>query len=75
MDTNKAAWFKRSKDLKLENSYLLINNSNNKFSGYFDISSIPRYIILDENGSVYSINAPRPSDPEAVENILEILLK
>lgn len=75
MDSKKSDWLKRSKMLKLKNSYLLINNINNKFSDYFDISSIPRYIILDKNGNVYSTKGPRPSQSTEWESILNSLLK
>jgi thiol-disulfide isomerase/thioredoxin len=75
IDKSKTDWLKGSKKFNLENSYLLINNANNKFSDYFDISSIPRYIILDKNKNVYSANAPRPSQIAKWENILKELLK
>lgn len=75
IDKSKNDWLKGSKKFNLENSYLLINNANNKFSDYFDISSIPRYIILDKNKNVYLANAPRPSQVAEWENILKELLK
>lgn len=75
IDKSKNDWLKESKKINLENSYLLINNANNKFSDYFDISSIPRYIILDKNKNVYSANAPRPSQLAELENVLKLLLK
>ncbi|MFC3809676.1 TlpA family protein disulfide reductase [Lacihabitans lacunae] len=34
--------------------------------------SIPRYIIIDENGKILSTNAPRPSDPALIQLLKEL---
>jgi len=37
----------------------------------YNITGIPRFLLIDENGRIASANAPRPSDP----NIKEVLMK
>jgi hypothetical protein len=34
--------------------------------------SIPRYILIDENGKILSTNAPRPSDPALIQLLKEL---
>jgi thiol-disulfide isomerase/thioredoxin len=41
---------------------------------FFQVASIPRYMIMDRNGEIVDQNARRPSDPET-ENVLLQLLK
>lgn len=41
---------------------------------YFQVASIPRYMIMDKNGEIIERNARRPSDP-ATEGILIDLIK
>lgn len=48
-------------DIKGEH-YLLNNNEYSALSEKFQISGIPRYILVDRNGRVFSDNAKRPSD-------------
>ena len=36
----------------------------------YNISGIPRFFIIDENGHIINANAPRPSDPKAKEILL-----
>lgn len=43
-------------------------------SPYFQVASIPRYMIMDRNGELVDRNARRPSDPET-ENILVNLVQ
>ncbi|GHM99104.1 hypothetical protein WSM22_05940 [Cytophagales bacterium WSM2-2] len=39
----------------------------------FDVTSIPRYILLDQNGSIVHLEAKRPSDPELSKQIDKLL--
>lgn len=40
------------------------------FAKSFNITSIPRFIVIDKNGKFIDANAPRPSNKEAVETLL-----
>lgn len=73
-DKNKKFWKKKSDEIGLKNSYLISNDFENNFTYYFNIFSLPRYIIIDKNGNVVTANAPRPSNKEGIENILDDLL-
>ncbi|MFD2098517.1 TlpA family protein disulfide reductase [Flagellimonas iocasae] len=44
---------------------------NSQLVADYNISGIPRFLIIDENGQIISANAPRPSDPKAKEILLE----
>jgi thiol-disulfide isomerase/thioredoxin len=50
--------------LPLNNSFLTVNNFNSEFAKNFNITSIPRYILIGKHGKVISADAPRPSDPK-----------
>ena len=40
---------------------------------YFQINSIPRYMLIDKKGNIIDINAKRPSDEAAYDDILKLL--
>ncbi len=52
----------------------LYAGSNNELSKYYDIKSIPRFMLFDKNGKIITTDSPRPSDPELKE-LLEQLVK
>lgn len=39
----------------------------------YKISSIPRYMIINKKGEIVNPNAPRPSNPETLEQLLKLL--
>lgn len=39
----------------------------------YKISSIPRYMIIDKKGNIVNPNAPRPSNPETLQELLKLL--
>jgi thiol-disulfide isomerase/thioredoxin len=40
---------------------------------YFRVQSIPRYILIDKNGEIANIEAPRPSSPELWNELLKLM--
>lgn len=76
-DNDKKSWMKKSKELKLNNAdnFLVQNNFKSNFSAYFNIASIPRYIIIGKNNIVVNSNAPRPTNKDALIKILDDLIK
>jgi thiol-disulfide isomerase/thioredoxin len=77
IDEKESAWSNASSFEGLNNfkhNYLLVNPKNNTWIKQFDIKTIPRYIILGQNGTVLNSNAPKPSDTSLIP-ILETYLK
>ena len=73
IDDDETRWKKGIEDNELDNGIMLLSPGGWKSDAckYFQINSIPRYMIIDKKGNIVNINAPRPSD----ENILDELLK
>ncbi|NLR80692.1 TlpA family protein disulfide reductase [Chitinophaga eiseniae] len=51
------------------NSFVLMGSNQSSFVKQHRIHSIPRYILLRNNGQIISEDAPRPGDPQAAELI------
>lgn len=54
-------WFMEAK-LKSKSVLQLHANDDNKFSNDYDVQSIPRFILIDDEGNVVNAEMPRPSD-------------
>jgi thiol-disulfide isomerase/thioredoxin len=77
LDEKESAWSKASGFEGLNNfkhNYLLGNPKNSTLIKQFDIKTIPRYLILGQNGTVLNSKAPKPSDKSLIP-ILETYLK
>ena len=76
IDENAVAWEKASKQIGLPDakSYLLPNSKKSAIAKQFNISSIPRYIIIGKDGKVINADAPRPSD-QKIRKLFDELLK
>lgn len=73
IDASKEAWLKAIQDLQIEGVHA--NSPGNwasKACKYFQISSIPRYMILNKKGEVTEFNAKRPSDPTLADDLARI---
>lgn len=69
------SWEKMVKNEGLEGIQLFADNSfDSEFIKAYGISSIPRFIIIDQDGKVYDPKAPRPSY-DKTKLLLESLLK
>lgn len=75
IDNNEAAW---KKGIEQNN----IQAGEHAFSPggwgasvvkYFGIKGIPRYVLIDKKGDIADGNAKRPSDPAALDDILNLL--
>ena len=42
-------------------------------ASYFQLSSIPRYMILDKKGNIAESKAKRPSDPSVVDDLVKLI--
>jgi thiol-disulfide isomerase/thioredoxin len=71
----KDKWLKMIEDQQLEGIQLLADNEwNSDFLTAYNITGIPRFILLDKNGNVVDADAPSPSNPKLKElfNSLEL---
>lgn len=74
IDANEAAWKKGINDMNIEGTNLISpGNWNSNVCRYFQINSIPRYMIMDRKGNIVDYNAKRPSDPELLNDLLKLL--
>jgi hypothetical protein len=47
--------------------YQLWSGKDFSFQKAYQITGIPRFILIDPNGNIVDANAPRPSDPKLKE--------
>ena len=73
LDDNENIWKLYTKNFKSfmidSNSYLLINNFNSSICKKYNISSIPRYMVFDENKNVISLNFKMDNQNEAIKQL------
>lgn len=76
LDDNPSAWKKAVTFIGNDrtSNFLLPKGFKSELARKFKISSIPKYVIIDKNGKILNINAPRPSDPN-IKLIFNELLK
>ena len=61
---HKDKWLKMIEDEDLKGIQLLADQDwNSEFVTSYNITGIPRFILLDQEGNIVNSNAPRPSDP------------
>lgn len=64
----KDKWLKMIEDQQLKGIQILADNEwNSDFLTAYNITGIPRFILLDKNGNVVDANAPSPSNPKLKE--------
>ncbi|MCU0324234.1 MAG: redoxin family protein [Spirosomaceae bacterium] len=76
IDKDSNAWIKAQKKHQIppKRSYLFPNYENCLLSKQIELLSVPRYIIVDDKGTIVNSDAPRPSDP-LIREIFDKLLK
>ncbi|MBI2272140.1 MAG: TlpA family protein disulfide reductase [Bacteroidetes bacterium] len=74
IDDNEDAWKNTVKQLQLTGEHALSPGGwNSTAARQFQISSIPRYLLIDKKGNVVNPNASRPSDENTLQDILNLL--
>lgn len=72
VDQSVDAWKnKLNKDKPQWSQYVLTPENNKTFSEDWGISGIPRFIMIDANGNIFSPNATRPSEDATAKTIEE----
>lgn len=61
LDKSEKAWRDKMEALNMRGNQLL--NSDGSLADALNVRGIPRFLIYDKDGKLYSSNAPRPSDP------------
>jgi thiol-disulfide isomerase/thioredoxin len=72
IDSSKAKWKKKVKELELHGNVFHVAES--KYHKIMQVNGIPRFILYDKHGKLYTEKAPRPSNPE-IRTILKRLSK
>lgn len=74
IDNTEDIWKKALNTYKLEGVHGLSPGGWNSFvAKYYQINSIPRYLLIDKKGNVVDPNAKRPSDENTLQDILNLL--
>jgi thiol-disulfide isomerase/thioredoxin len=76
IDQDTASWRKGMRDMKMVGEqFISPGNWNSKACKYFQINSIPRYMIMDKKGEIVDINAKRPSDSTVLQELIDLTLQ
>jgi len=70
LDEKAGSWLTKMKALNMRGNQLL--NSDNTLAEALNVRGIPRFLIYDKQGKLYSTDAPRPSDPRLRELLLSL---
>lgn len=71
-DKNKEAWKKMVVKENLKGFQLYLGNKSD-FMNEYQISGIPRFILLDKESKIISANMTRPSDEATINRLIELL--
>ena len=73
VDRDKEAWKKMVKEKKLSGIHLYASPETKElFKKLYDLRSIPRYMLIDKEGNIISINAPMPSKGTTLESLINL---
>ncbi|MFD2554517.1 TlpA family protein disulfide reductase [Sphingobacterium tabacisoli] len=76
MDDHVDKWKKAIEEDQIEGVHVLSPDGNRgSFAKRYNISGIPRYMVIDRAGIMHENNAPRPSQQETVELLNKVLSK
>lgn len=65
----------QEEDLDTDENFVFLDADKSTFRKKFNITTIPRYIVLNKDGLVVNSDAPRPSDPQLFVIIKKYLKK
>ncbi|MET7001406.1 TlpA family protein disulfide reductase [Chitinophaga defluvii] len=74
VDDNKDKWKQAIEEDNIEGVHVISPDGNGKaFTKRYNISGVPRYMIIDKAGKMYNNDAPRPSDEITVVQLNQAL--
>lgn len=73
MESKKKTLMKLIKDHQLKNVHLFDPEQEHDLKKNYSISGIPRYVLIDRKGKIIDHNAKRPSNPELVTQLQNLL--
>ena len=72
--SKKEAWKTMVEEEGLKGIQLFADNCfDSAFADAYQVSSIPRFVLIDKEGKVVNPDAPRPSDTEEINQLFETL--
>jgi len=74
IDNDYDKWKKVLSDFNIKGSHFI--SPANKLDGagsYFEVTGIPRYIIINKDGSIADYNAKRPNDDDLLKELLKLI--
>ncbi len=72
LDQNKDSWIRAANKLKFDPSQHFLFKKDSRLKDLFALQAIPKYIIIDKKGNIFSPDAPRPSDPRLYNTLLKL---
>ena len=73
-DANFESWKAANKKEALtENSYFILNNKTSNYLRKLAIDLIPRYVLIDQNGTIVNPKAPGPDSDKTKEELNDLL--
>ena len=73
IDANQEGWKKAMTDMKMEGLQVISpGNWSSKACKYYQINSIPRYMIMSKSGEIVDFNAKRPNDPALLDDLRKL---
>ncbi len=67
-------WEKNIKLYQVKGNHILLNKEQNDFlKTRFSITGIPRYLLVDKNGEIVDIDAPRPDSEKILRDIKSLI--
>jgi thiol-disulfide isomerase/thioredoxin len=71
---NREKWLTKTNELNLSNSYLFIENENNKKTiQEIELNQLPRYILLDKNFNVLNFNMITPQEGDFLKELKNLV--
>lgn len=74
IDEERSEWIKKLDEVgSAWPQYLATEAGQDAISNQYFVSGIPRFLLIDADGKIASVNAPRPSNPNLLEELKELL--
>jgi thiol-disulfide isomerase/thioredoxin len=76
IDADPESWKKAMMELGIQGVNVISpGNWNSKACRYFQIQSIPRYMIMNKKGEIVEFNANRPTEPDVLDRLMKYVVE